>query len=135
MSAAPFISRRIFFRIAGGSVLACFALAWAQIVNRQIELERKPSLRHIRLPIPTGITFNGDFYLYRNGENVKAFSTVCTHAGCQLIKEVNGLITCPCHGSQFEASSGKPVKGPAFNPLRSLPSWYDPKTGELIVRI
>jgi Rieske Fe-S protein len=129
------INRRLFFRIAGASVLAGFGLAWVHIVNRQIELEKKSSLRRIKSPIPNGITFIGDFYLYRDGETVKAYSTVCTHAGCQLNKEVNGRITCPCHGSQFEAASGKPVKGPAFNQLRSLQCHFDVKRGEWIVRV
>jgi len=135
MPVNPSISRRIFFRIAGALVLASFGLTWEQIVKRQNELERKPSIRRIKSPIPTGTTFNGDFYLYRKEETVKAFSTVCTHAGCQLKKEVNGLITCPCHGSQFEASSGKPVKGPAFNPLKSLSCSFDKKNGEWIVHL
>lgn len=47
----------------------------------------------------------------------KAFSAECTHSGCTVGSISNGTITCPCHGSQFDASDGSVKKGPATQPL------------------
>ncbi|WP_405620366.1 Rieske (2Fe-2S) protein [Streptomyces sp. NBC_01508] len=47
----------------------------------------------------------------------KAFSSECTHSGCTVGNISNGTITCPCHGSQFDASDGSVKKGPATRPL------------------
>ena len=43
----------------------------------------------------------------------KAFSSVCTHRGCQVSPPQGGIITCACHGSQFDASTGEVKAGPA----------------------
>jgi len=52
----------------------------------------------------------------RTGE-LHAFSAVCTHQGCLVDSVENGLILCPCHGSQFDARTGAVVAGPAGQPL------------------
>ncbi|MFJ4971647.1 Rieske (2Fe-2S) protein [Streptomyces sp. NPDC088755] len=52
----------------------------------------------------------------RAGE-FKAFSATCTHQGCAVKDVTDGVITCPCHGSTFDASTGSPTAGPATQPL------------------
>lgn len=47
----------------------------------------------------------------------KAFSSVCTHAGCQCNKVSSGMISCPCHGAAFSISDGSVLQGPAQAPL------------------
>ncbi|MCU7723444.1 Rieske (2Fe-2S) protein [Actinoplanes sp. KI2] len=47
----------------------------------------------------------------------KAFSKVCTHAGCDVSKIDGGVISCPCHGSKFSIETGEPTTGPATKPL------------------
>jgi len=47
----------------------------------------------------------------------KAFSKVCTHAGCAVNKVDGGVISCPCHGSTFSIEDGSPTGGPAQKPL------------------
>jgi Rieske Fe-S protein len=47
----------------------------------------------------------------------KAFSKVCTHAGCDVNKISNGTIYCPCHGSTFSIKDGSVTGGPAPSPL------------------
>lgn len=47
----------------------------------------------------------------------KAFDTTCPHAGCAVAAVADGKIDCPCHGSQFDITSGDAVTGPAVNGL------------------
>ncbi|WP_235994553.1 Rieske (2Fe-2S) protein [Nonomuraea montanisoli] len=47
----------------------------------------------------------------------KAFSAVCPHRGCAVGSPQDSVMTCPCHGSEFAADSGKCLKGPATAPL------------------
>lgn len=47
----------------------------------------------------------------------KAFSAICTHAGCSVDKVADGTIDCPCHASKFDMSTGAVTSGPAPSPL------------------
>ncbi|MFD9034696.1 Rieske (2Fe-2S) protein [Streptomyces sp. NPDC059567] len=51
----------------------------------------------------------------------KAFSSKCTHQGCAVSKVADGVITCPCHQSLFDASDGSVKGGPATSPLPPTP--------------
>ncbi|MER6125970.1 Rieske (2Fe-2S) protein [Streptomyces sp. NPDC001795] len=46
-----------------------------------------------------------------------AFSSKCTHQGCAVSGISNGVITCPCHGSEFSVTDGSVKKGPATQGL------------------
>lgn len=50
-----------------------------------------------------------------------AFGDTCTHLQCSLAEgELEGtVVTCPCHGSQFDVTSGAVLRGPAQEPVRS----------------
>ncbi|MEC4019472.1 Rieske (2Fe-2S) protein [Streptomyces sp. H27-D2] len=51
----------------------------------------------------------------------KAFSAVCTHAGC-VVDTVRGTeVSCPCHHSRFDTTTGKVLHGPATDPLPAVP--------------
>jgi thiosulfate dehydrogenase [quinone] large subunit len=43
--------------------------------------------------------------------SLKAFSAVCTHAGCTVGYE-GGTIICPCHGGEYSAETGEVIAGP-----------------------
>ncbi|MFD4413793.1 Rieske (2Fe-2S) protein [Streptomyces sp. NPDC058476] len=47
----------------------------------------------------------------------KAFSSKCTHLGCPVTGITKGVITCPCHHSEFSVADGSVKKGPAPRPL------------------
>jgi thiosulfate dehydrogenase [quinone] large subunit len=56
----------------------------------------------------------------RSGQFV-AFDTVCPHAGCTVgYDPAAKAIICPCHGSQFNASTGAVEVGPAATGLKTL---------------
>jgi Rieske Fe-S protein len=50
----------------------------------------------------------------------KAFTTTCTHQGCQVESVSDGHINCPCHGSRFSIEDGSPDEGPASSPLEEV---------------
>ena len=50
----------------------------------------------------------------------KAFSSICTHKGCDVGSVANNVISCPCHGSQFSAETGDVSMGPATMPLAEV---------------
>ena len=51
---------------------------------------------------------------------VVAFSAKCTHMGCTVAPQ-GAKLQCPCHGSQFNALTGKVEHGPAQAPLADFP--------------
>ncbi|MCD2187651.1 Rieske (2Fe-2S) protein [Actinomycetospora soli] len=48
---------------------------------------------------------------------IKAFDAACPHQGTPVDPPEGGTITCPNHGSQFDATSGALKKGPAESGL------------------
>jgi cytochrome b6-f complex iron-sulfur subunit len=48
-----------------------------------------------------------------------AFSAICTHMGCTVAPS-GAKLNCPCHGSVFDALTGKNVGGPAPKPLPAV---------------
>jgi Rieske Fe-S protein len=75
------------------------------------------------IPAGGGVILTADLIVLVREPNgsVKGFSAVCTHQGCTVNAIQNGIISCPCHGSQFNALTGAVVAGPAPRPLPSIP--------------
>jgi len=47
-----------------------------------------------------------------------AYSSTCTHSGCQVTAVKDGFIDCACHGSRFAVATGAPTSdSPAKTPL------------------
>jgi Rieske Fe-S protein len=55
------------------------------------------------------------------GGTVHGFSAVCTHQGCTVNSVSGEAISCPCHGSRFDAQTGAVIAGPAPSPLPKIP--------------
>ncbi len=53
------------------------------------------------------------------GGDLHGFDDICTHQQCSLSEgELDGMvIECPCHGSQFDVTTGEVVNGPAAEPV------------------
>jgi thiosulfate dehydrogenase (quinone) large subunit len=52
-----------------------------------------------------------DILIRESDGSLRAFSAVCTHAGCTVGYQ-GGEIVCPCHGGVFSAQTGDVVAGP-----------------------
>lgn len=61
------------------------------------------------------------FAVFKVGEEYFATAGICTHAGGPICQGeiVDGVVTCPWHGSQFDVKDGKVVRGPAQDPLKT----------------
>jgi thiosulfate dehydrogenase [quinone] large subunit len=70
-----------------------------------------------RLPSGAAATYSDpsdgspDILIRDEEGNLKAFSAVCTHAGCTVGYE-GGVIVCPCHGGEYSAETGEVIAGP-----------------------
>lgn len=115
-----------------------------KLINKRIEsLERNTLLQKLReerllkekifvcnikdLHTRDGISFI-DFNLKpalafktKDGEPI-LISSVCTHLGCTIQnKTKKEKLFCPCHMSYFDINTGKPIRGPATDPLPLIP--------------
>jgi menaquinol-cytochrome c reductase iron-sulfur subunit len=67
----------------------------------------------------TDVTLGG-CWLLREGERVRALSTICPHAGCAVDWDGPAHeFICPCHDSRFSAT-GERRSGPSPRPLDAL---------------
>jgi thiosulfate dehydrogenase [quinone] large subunit len=70
-----------------------------------------------RLPSGQAATYpdpsdgSADILIRESDGSLKAFSAVCTHAGCTVGYE-GGVIVCPCHGGEYSAETGEVIAGP-----------------------
>lgn len=53
------------------------------------------------------------------GGTFHAFDDTCTHKQCSLAEgDLDGItVTCPCHGSQFDVTTGSVLNPPAVKPV------------------
>lgn len=69
------------------------------------------------------VAIQGDLPLivsHASASTYVAFTSRCQHQGCEVpLPDASGVITCPCHGSQYDAA-GKKLKGPT---TRDLPRY------------
>ena len=62
---------------------------------------------------------NPAWLLHEPSGDFRAFSAVCTHAGCS-VDISGGEFVCPCHGGRYSASDGSVLAGPPPSPLPPL---------------
>jgi Rieske Fe-S protein len=73
------------------------------------------------------------FFLVRDGGNLIALSSDCTHRDCPLRALPDHTLFCKCHGSRFDAS-GKVLRGPARRSLPQFPTVVD-QSQHLMVQV
>ena len=84
--------------------------------------------------LPNGISFINNTIINKNSNNMKAFSSKCSHLGCKINKVENDTFVCPCHGSKFNLD-GIPQNGPATKPLHELEIIKEKATGDLVIYV
>ncbi len=83
-----------------------------------------PVAKTSELPAGTKkMVFVGDkkIMIANAGGQYFAMDNACSHAGCSLAAEgmvTDGTITCGCHGSQFDLTTGAVVGPPAVVPMQ-----------------
>lgn len=127
------ISRKTFIRGTTGLITGFTLWIGYRLTNFQSEQENRIEFVHEE-NIQMGISYFGKYYLFRTENSVRAFSTICTHAGCRIGKGSGDTLQCSCHGSQFDGKNGKPLKGPAYQPLQELECRFKPNSGQWIVK-
>ncbi|MFK0279027.1 Rieske (2Fe-2S) protein [Streptomyces sp. NPDC090499] len=128
MPARPFTSRRTLLRGAVVTSVAGLGAAACKAPGGAATADATPTA-----PVDLGAgseVAEGGARLHREHNVVvsrsaagvlKAYSTVCTHAGCPIDRLQGTTLVCPCHGSEFDAVTGKVVRSPATEPLNELP--------------
>jgi nitrite reductase/ring-hydroxylating ferredoxin subunit len=83
----------------------------------------------------TAFEANGERVAVANVDGiVYAFGDLCPHRQCSLADGtlVGAVVTCPCHGSQFDVRTGERLRGPA---VRAIPVFAVGDDGELHVEL
>jgi nitrite reductase/ring-hydroxylating ferredoxin subunit len=65
-----------------------------------------------------------------------AIDEMCTHEQCSLVEEgtLEGpVVTCGCHGAQFDVTTGDVLAPPALEPLRVYPLRME--QGDIVVEV
>jgi len=68
------------------------------------------------IPVGSGKVVDDTVISQPKAGQFEAFAARCTHAGCKLPAVTDGVLNCPCHGSQF-GLDGAVLRGPAVTPL------------------
>jgi menaquinol-cytochrome c reductase iron-sulfur subunit len=150
--------RRRVLKVIGGALMAALGAALAVPAalfytsparkKRETEaavdvgaVERLPEGAPVRVPVTvkrrldawtafTDVTL-GAAWLIRKGAEIKAFSTVCPHAGCSIDWDApKKCFACPCHGSVFDAD-GQRTEGPSPRGMDTLD--VEVKEGRVLV--
>jgi Rieske Fe-S protein len=123
MSPAP-LTRRSLVRGSIPAALAAVAgFVWTRVSRDSGKSSSgyEPGSPLARLAdVPSGggvVVKDANVVITRDATQVHAFSATCTHQGCTVDGVTDGRITCPCHGSAFDATTGKVVQGPATTGL------------------
>ncbi|MFC9908331.1 Rieske 2Fe-2S domain-containing protein [Streptomyces sp. NPDC059862] len=126
MPARPSPSRRTVLR---GAALAPVAGLGLAACSPQGGAPAGAPTAPVELGAETEVT-KGSARLYRDHNvvvsraedgSLKAYSTICTHAACPINKLEGTKLVCPCHGSEFDATTGEVLHAPATVPLSELP--------------
>ena len=138
----PVCSRRRFLGLAGRSVVGGLMLPAAVACSTDVGEPRTLSFTVSQFP---HLALTGGLVVAQvdelklllirsSAQEVVALDSRCTHVLCDLSPDVYGkwdgtVLTCTCHGSQFDAQ-GNAMTPPALLPLGRYPVTFDPVSGQ-----
>ena len=70
------------------------------------------------------------------GGRLLAADELCTHEQCSLAEEgtlEGAVVTCACHGAQFDLTTGRVLAPPAVEPLKVYPLQVD--DGNVVIEV
>ena len=73
------------------------------------------------IPVGGGMVVDGLVLVQPEEGTITAFEGTCPHQGSRLPVPEDGVITCPAHSSQFNATDGSLIQGPATTGLTEVP--------------
>lgn len=76
------------------------------------------------IPVNGGMLFEADEYVITQPKAGKflGFDSLCTHEGCPVdVFDKPNTMSCSCHSTDFDATTGKVKSGPAKKPLPKKP--------------
>lgn len=114
------LTRRKMIRVLGWLVLIPFIGLWDSMVKRNQARGASAMSKILITDIPQGKSFLKDYWITRNSDTIKVYSTKCPHLGCSIRPTADGQLICPCHGSAFDQENGTIIKGPAGKDLEML---------------
>jgi Rieske Fe-S protein len=86
------ISRKKFLKKLGTAALIPFGAAWYSSVARDMAYSRINKVKLKYSEIENGITFRDDIIINKKDNDIKIYSSKCTHLGCKLNKMDNNEI-------------------------------------------
>lgn len=149
------VTRRLFFKNSGivvGSAAFASGLGSCGIGSLLYSSGNIPvidgpaeiNLEHEEMLQPVGGSVKKRFKNVNNGSvlliihtgvNVfAAYAAQCTHWGAEVGNPVEGIMTCPFHGSQFSSQHGFVLKGPAEDPLPRFDVTFDELKQTITIR-
>lgn len=99
-------------------VLLGFIFAVAKLARLHEQFTSTKTFTIDRNSLNEGFNFFERFIVLVDSENIKIFSSKCTHLGCRITKTEGQELVCPCHGSHYN-KNGEPVRGPAPRQLET----------------
>lgn len=114
----------------GGSDLPAGVTVNGNVIT--IALSQQPGLAAVNgfLLIPQAQAKT--FVINLGASGFRAFTSICTHEGCDVNNFSGGTINCPCHGSQYN-TAGQVVAGPAPSPLQEFTTAFNASTNTLTI--
>lgn len=138
-SELPACSRRRFLGLAGSSMMSGMLLPAACSTDEGTRIMSFSVTRYPHLAVTGGLVVvpvdDWKMLLIRSSATeVVALDSRCTHVLCDLAPDHYGkwdgvLLSCTCHGSQFDVH-GNAVAPPALLPLGRFPVSFDPASGQ-----
>jgi Rieske Fe-S protein len=128
------LGRRGFLRAAVVAMAGGSAAAFRSLTDRASALQ--PASRRVVVPadLPQDLSFVDGVIVSRTESGIRVLSARCTHLGCTITREADGLLVCPCHGSRFHRD-GTVARGPAARPLAILQHRIDPASGSIVIDV